>query len=73
MAQYYKLSYIMQRKEHYIVTTIMRTIMRQVVRANMPVCYSQTDMLDILIVTVIKKTTMGQVVCAIEATHISLM
>ena len=76
MAQYYKLSYIMQRREHYIVTTIMRTIMRQVVRANMPVCYSQTDMLDILIVTVINwimKTTMGQVVCATEATHISLM
>ena len=50
--------------------------MRQVVHANMPVCYSQTGMLDILIVTVINwimKTTIGQVVCATEATHISVL
>ena len=47
------------------------------VHATMPVCYSQIGIFDILIVTVINwillRTGMGQVVCATEATHISLM
>ena len=48
-----------------IINWIMRTIMGQVVRANMPVCYSPTIMFDILIVTIINwimRIIMGQVV-----------
>ena len=41
--------------------------MGQVVRASMPVCYSQTGMFDILI------AMMGGIVCATEATHINLV
>ena len=69
-------SMILVKYHGYIVTTIMSTILRQIVHANMPVCYSQTGMLDLLIVTIINwimRTAMGQVVSATEATHISLM
>ena len=70
----------------YVVTVIMRTVMVQVVRANTPVCYSQTSMFDIVIcrgrtlyyvatlINWIMRTIVRQLssVCN-EATHISLM
>ena len=47
--------------------------MGQVVRANMPVCYSLAClcMVAIFIYSSIMRIMMGGIVCATEATHIS--
>ena len=61
----------MQRREYYVVTAIMRNIIGQAVRANMPVCYSQTYT-DSNRNYAENYHGIG-VVCATEATRISLM
>ena len=40
--------YYVEQGTLYVVTAVMRTIMGQVVRANTPVCYSQTGMFKVM-------------------------